>query len=153
MQQFTVPQFIDVENKIIGPITTRQFIIILAYVIYCALLYSVFDMALWLTCIIPMFFIAIFFAFIRINGRPSYYFVLNLLQTIKKPGRRVWNNKIRGFEFISEQDESKLLEKSVKAEEKDFSSVSRLTELSLIVDTQGAYRGETSREVKIDSIN
>ena len=30
MQQFTVPQFIDVEPKIIGPITTRQFLIFLA---------------------------------------------------------------------------------------------------------------------------
>ena len=29
MQMFTVPQFIDVEDKIIGPITTRQFIICL----------------------------------------------------------------------------------------------------------------------------
>ncbi|KKS92044.1 MAG: hypothetical protein UV69_C0039G0006, partial [Parcubacteria group bacterium GW2011_GWE2_43_12] len=29
MQQFVVPQFIDVEDKIIGPITVRQFIIIM----------------------------------------------------------------------------------------------------------------------------
>lgn len=152
MQQFTVPQFIDVENKIIGPITTRQFIIMLAYVIYCVALYSIFDIALWLTCIVPIFFVAIFFAFIRINGRPSYYFVLNLLQTIKKPGKRVWDNKMRGFEFISDQDESRLLEKSVKVEEKNLLNISRLTELSLIVDTKGVYRGESSREIKIDSI-
>ena len=30
MQQFVIPQFIDVEDKIIGPITVRQFIIMLA---------------------------------------------------------------------------------------------------------------------------
>jgi len=29
MQQFTVPQFIDVEDKILGPITIRQFLILL----------------------------------------------------------------------------------------------------------------------------
>ena len=29
MEQFTVPQFIDVEDKVIGPITVRQFIILL----------------------------------------------------------------------------------------------------------------------------
>lgn len=29
MQQFLVPQFIDVENKIIGPLTVRQFVIFL----------------------------------------------------------------------------------------------------------------------------
>ncbi len=29
MRQFTVPQFIDVEDKIIGPLTVRQFLIML----------------------------------------------------------------------------------------------------------------------------
>ena len=33
MNQFVVPQFIDVEDKIIGPITTRQFIIMLAAIL------------------------------------------------------------------------------------------------------------------------
>ena len=28
--QFIVPQFIDVEDKIIGPVTTRQFVVLLA---------------------------------------------------------------------------------------------------------------------------
>ena len=29
MQQFVVPQFIDVEDKVIGPVTVRQFLILL----------------------------------------------------------------------------------------------------------------------------
>ena len=29
MDQFVVPQFIDVEDKIFGPVTTRQFVILL----------------------------------------------------------------------------------------------------------------------------
>lgn len=152
MQQFTVPQFIDVENKIIGPITTRQFIIMLVYGILTASCYKLFDLALFLTIVIPLFFIFIFFAFIRINGRPSYYFVLNLVQTIKKPGVRVWDHKIRGFEYISDSQEGEMLEKSIGKEEKKSPDTSRLTELSLIVDTQGAYHGERGRRTDIELI-
>ena len=43
MQQFTVPQFIDVEDKIIGPITTRQFVIMLAGFTLIGISYKLFD--------------------------------------------------------------------------------------------------------------
>jgi hypothetical protein len=153
MQQFTVPQFIDVENKIIGPITTRQFLIMLTYFLIVVLFWRLFDFALFLTLTIPLFFIFIFFAFIKINGRPSYYFVLNLVKTIKQPSIRVWNHKIRGFEYITDYQEGKMLEKSLPKEEKKAPDVSRLTELSLIVDTQGSYRGDRGSGTKMESVN
>ena len=43
MQQFTVPQFIDFEDKIIGPITTRQFLILMGGFVAIALCYAIFD--------------------------------------------------------------------------------------------------------------
>lgn len=45
MLQFTVPQFIDVEDKIIGTITVRQFIILLVAAILIAVSYRVLDTA------------------------------------------------------------------------------------------------------------
>ena len=45
MQQFTVPQFIDVEDKVIGPITVRQFIIMLAGFLAIAICYKLLDFA------------------------------------------------------------------------------------------------------------
>lgn len=49
MQQFTVPQFIDVESKIIGPLTTRQFIILLVAAIISGIAYKIFDFSLFVT--------------------------------------------------------------------------------------------------------
>ncbi len=37
MQQFVVPQFIDVEDKILGPLTVRQFLIMLVSCLICFL--------------------------------------------------------------------------------------------------------------------
>ncbi len=97
MQQFTVPQFIDVESKIIGPITTRQFLIIIGAGVIIALSYKLFDFTLFLTITIVVVLIAAVFSFIKVKGRPFHFFILNLNQTIKKPGTRVWNNRLNNF--------------------------------------------------------
>lgn len=139
MQQFTVPQFIDVEDKIIGPITTRQFIIMLAAFLLMAISYKVFDFSLFV--VISLFLFATFgtMAFARINGRPFHFFVLNFVQTIKRDKLRIW-----GKFFLEDKGDYEKQEIDIGENiplPKSFSS-SRLAELSLVVDTQGEYRGE-----------
>jgi hypothetical protein len=137
MQQYTVPQFIDVEAKIIGPITTRQFLIFLGAAILIFVCFKVFDFALFLTVGIFIFLVAGVFAFLKINGRPFHYFVLNLIQTLKKPGLRVWNHRTANFE-AKENKEVKFEETVVNKK----ISPAQLAELSLIVDTKGKYQGD-----------
>ncbi|MDD4477231.1 MAG: PrgI family protein [Patescibacteria group bacterium] len=139
MQQFTVPQFIDVEDKIIGPITTRQFILLLAATIIIAIFYKFLDFSLFLILGGLTFLISVTFAFIKINGRPFHYFVLNFIQTLKRPKLRVWNKDFFvGIEKMAEEDVEAKIE---HIKPKKFGT-SRLAELSLIVDTRGMYEGE-----------
>ncbi|MFA5023965.1 MAG: PrgI family protein [Patescibacteria group bacterium] len=139
MQQFTVPQFIDVENKIIGPITTRQFLIILAAAIVIAICYKIFDFSLFLTCAVVIVGIAATFAFAKINGRPFHFFVLNAVQTLKRPRLRVWNNRLA---FAEPTAKITVTKTEVKPAIKEYYKKSRLAELALIVDTKGRYQGE-----------
>lgn len=141
MQQFVVPQFIDVEDKIIGPITIRQFIVILAGSLIIAISYKLFDFSLFVVFGLLTFTIAGVFAFLKINGRPFHYFVLNLFQTFKRPRLRVWHN---GFSLTSDNygiEESSFTPVVPAVFNKHYTA-SRLAELSLIVDTKGAYQGE-----------
>lgn len=142
MQQFVVPQFIDVEDKIIGPITIRQFIVMLFGFLIIAISYKLFDFSLFVTFGLLTLAITGIFAFLKINGRPFHYFVLNLFQTFKRPRLRVWHNG-----FLSAGDdygiEKSLLAPAVAAASVKHYTTSRLAELSLIVDTKGAYRGES----------
>jgi len=69
MQQFTVPQFIDVENQIIGPITTRQFMILLGATIIMAISYKLFDFSLFVTISVTVLIIAATFASVRSIGQ------------------------------------------------------------------------------------
>ena len=138
MQQFTVPQFIDVEDKIIGPITSRQFVILLVAAIFIALFYRLFDFTLFLTASAIIFAFAVVLGFVKINGRPFHFFLLNIIQTFRRPGLRVWNNR---FGSVINEDKIPTLKFDPTKSAKEYYKKSRLAELSLVVDTEGEYRG------------
>jgi hypothetical protein len=139
MQQFTVPQFIDVESKIIGPITTRQFVIFLVAAVLIGACYRLFDFSLFVTIAVAIFIVAAMFAFIKVNGRPFHLFILNAIQTIRRPRLRIWNNNA-----VMEVQEKQIdISPTVaKPAPKEYYKKSRLAEVALIVDTQGRYKGE-----------
>ena len=138
MQQFTVPQFIDVEDKIFGPITVRQFVIILAGSLMLFIIFKFFSLLYLLTVGGFIFINMILFAFFKVAGRPFHFFVLNFIQTILKSSLRVWQNLPRSVvqhEIMEHKVETKRIRR------RQYTS-SRLAELSLIVDTQGKFKHE-----------
>lgn len=140
MQQFTVPQFIDVEDKIFGPLTTRQFLIMLAGFLIVAASYKLLTFWWFVATLVFVFTTFGMLAFFKVNGMPMHFFILNFIETNKKPYLRVWNNSYHMDqpEEIDEDVEPHVLEVS----QKRSYTMSRLNELSLIVDTKGVYMGE-----------
>lgn len=135
MQQFVVPQFLDVENKIIGPLTVRQFI---TFLIGAGLIFLIFKLAaFWMAAIEGLLIFALtgMFAFLKINGRAFHFFLLNMLQTVRRPTLKVWN-KFGTMKTIKEE-KPKPPKTFIP---KQRLTVSRLNELSLVVDTGGAYQ-------------
>ncbi|MBU1131250.1 PrgI family protein [Patescibacteria group bacterium] len=145
MKQFVVPQFIDVEDKIIGPITTRQFIILIVAGMALFLEYKLSDMAMFLTAGLPTLGIFGIIAFLKVNGMPFHYFFLNIVQTLKKPAIRVWSREA-GAEALISADIKKGGKKASELLPKKFIASSKLSDLSLIVDTGGLYRGESAEK-------
>jgi len=138
MKQFIVPQFIDVEDKILGPITVRQFVLIVVGGIIEFLSFRFGDLGFFIVMTIIILALVGLFGFVKINGAPFHYFLLNIAASFKKPALRVWNKNFR---------EEVLLEAKTEAPKKNYKpksplSTSRLSELSLIVDTHGKYKGE-----------
>ena len=68
--EYQVPQFIEVENKIVGPLTMRQFIYIAGAGGLCIIFFSYLNIiiALILSAIVVGF--AATLAFYRVNGKP-----------------------------------------------------------------------------------
>ena len=139
MQQFVVPQFIDVEDKIFGPITTRQFLIIL---VGGLLLFLEFKLSLsYLSFGISAFFTIVIFgglAFVKYNGMPLHYFLLNILQNLKRPKLRVWQ---RVDDMATSKDtDSDITNLAPTLVTHSSLSKSRLQHLTLLIDTGGAYQ-------------
>jgi hypothetical protein len=147
MQQFTVPQFIDVEPKIIGPITTRQFLIFLAAALLIFLCYKTLDFTSFVVVGVFIFALSGVFAFLKINGRPFHFFLLNLFQTFKKPALRVWNHKA----ITLENKEEKQIEYEKILPPDKYFAAQKLAELSLIIDTKGRYKGEDSGTIEVNN--
>ncbi len=138
MQQFVVPQFIDIEDKIFGPVTTRQFLILLVSGMSIFIIYKIADFTLFITLAVIISILTVVLAFVKVNGQTFHYFLLNLLQTIRKPSLRVWTKEYSKDElnFLRKQEPPKIEKK--EQVHKQFGH-GHIRDLSLIVNTGGYY--------------
>jgi len=150
MQQFVVPQFIDVENKIFGPVTARQFVLLIIWGGMEFGAYKLFDTVPFViaTIILSLFFAPM--AFIKPYGKPFHYFLLSVYKAKTRPDIRVWHN--HDALIVSSEIKSNREVRDTKRKEMERQFVekrtkpSRLSELSLIADTGGIYEGEQTDE-------
>jgi len=141
MQQFTVPQFIDVEDKIIGPVTTRQFVIMLVAGLLIFILYKLLTFWFFVFFGVLIFVVSSVIAFVRINGQPFHFFMLNILQTWRSPKLQIWDKTVPD-EVLREQLKTPPPPQRQITPRKGIVTTSRLTEITLIVDTGGVYTPE-----------
>ena len=140
-QQFVVPQFIEVEDKIFGPITTRQFLILLSDGILIFLFYRYADFALFVTMTVLFGGIGLLFAFVKINGQTFHYFLLNIVQTLRNPSLRIWSKVYtkKELEFYRTFGTDIAVEEVI---ERKKVKRQHIRDLSLIVNTGGYFRSE-----------
>ena len=67
---FKVPQFIEVEDKIFGPLTFKQFLYVAGGAGACFIIWNLLPFFLAFLLIIPVGGLAIALAFYRVNNRP-----------------------------------------------------------------------------------
>lgn len=64
--RYQVPQFVDIEDKIIGPFTLKQFLMYVVAVLFLVPVYLNSDLSLFITVALPVLGIAAAFAHVRI---------------------------------------------------------------------------------------
>lgn len=149
MDQITVPQFIENEDRILGPITVRQFVIIL---VACALMfvaYKTTDLTAFIFAAILIAGCAGVLGFVRINGQPFHFFLLNIVRTASRPTLRVWRKDVRPVIRSAKETKEEKAQKESAASEPPRVTGHRLSDIALIVDTGGAYMGEKEKESEL----
>jgi len=94
MQPFNVPQFVEIEDKIIGPLTLRQFLAVLAGGILVLFYYLIFKYSLffWILAL-PTSLLTGFVALGSFNGRPVFAHVFPLIGFVAKPKKRFFQRE------------------------------------------------------------
>lgn len=90
MANFQVPQFIDIEDKIIGPLAIRQFLILVATAAIIFILNNFF--AFWLMVFLGGFIglTGLAMAFLKVNGQYFSRVVFNAFKYFISPRLYVW---------------------------------------------------------------
>jgi hypothetical protein len=70
MQQYQVPQFITVEDKIFGPLTTKQFFYLLFGGGLTFLLWFFLNFYIFMLLATPVIVLSVSLAFVKVNGQP-----------------------------------------------------------------------------------
>ena len=70
--QFKVPQFIDVEDKIFGPFTFRQFLYLAGGAGICFLLYKTLPLVVAIIIMLPVIALSLALTFYRVNEKPYF---------------------------------------------------------------------------------
>lgn len=138
-QRFVVPQFIDVEDKILGPLTVRQFLIMLITFVLLAILYRLLVFSYFLGAGLPLLAVGVILAFVKVNGLPFHFFLLNLGETLRRPRLRVWDKEMSDAELKIYMAAAPPPPPAAKIRKEALQS-SKLSQLSLIVNTGGVYK-------------
>jgi hypothetical protein len=92
LSQYKVPQNIDLQDRIVGPLTLYQFLYLLAsgMVFYATLKTpGIYDLIL---IGVPVGLLGLAFSFVKINDQPFSRFVVSLIFFFTHPKARVWHH-------------------------------------------------------------
>ncbi len=91
--RFEVPQFIEVEDKIVGPLTWKQFIYLAGGAGLLIILYVMLPFILFAIVGLPLGALAGFLAFHRINNRPFSIFLESFVNYMSKGKLYFWQKE------------------------------------------------------------
>lgn len=89
--QYAVPQFTEFEDKLIGPLTLKQFLFLLATGGVILFFYSLLQLSIFFFFFaVPIGLIGLAIAFAKFNGRPMYGYLGAIFNFISRPQARIF---------------------------------------------------------------
>lgn len=137
--QYKVPQNVDIEDRVIGNLSLRQFLILLIGIGILLVLYFIlqgpFRIIFWLFALI-IGAVTLAFAFVKYGDQKLEVFVMSAMKTFTNPRLRIWKKDEAEYretpEKVSKAPEEKKLPKKSLAEAKND-----LETLAHLVDSGG----------------
>ena len=114
--QFTIPQFIEKEAKIVGPLTFKQFIFIGTAGSICIFFYFVVTLPVFIIITVFLLGGAFSLAFLKIKKTPIPLVIKNFFIFLFKPKIYLWKKKSFAPRVLKKAKKSKKTEEIIKKE-------------------------------------
>ena len=130
--QYSVPQFIDVEDKIVGPFTGKQTIFLMIGGGFLMLIFSLFDTLFFIIMLIFTVPLTLAFAFWKPKGMTVARWIMNITNYYTSEHFYVWRKEPEGMKFKPTQ------KKKTKIIPLKNVSRDRIGELAWLLDTSSS---------------
>lgn len=138
MGQYKIPQNVETEDKILGPLSIKQFIYVIVALLWAFLMWSIFKSYIIIAVVLALpvtgFFLLLGFG--QREGVPFEDYVVAFIRFLIVPRKRIWI-KDDSKEVIVK--DTKKPEDLLKPKEKSYSS-GQLKQLASIIDTRGNFK-------------
>ncbi|MBI5411972.1 PrgI family protein [Candidatus Peregrinibacteria bacterium] len=156
MLQYKVPQNVGIEDRIVGPLTLRQLIILAAgggasYLLF-AIASKLYTLNIFEYAVIALpALVSILAALVKINDITFTKFVFLFLEFNIKPRKRFWDHRATAFLAEPDLTESKIAPSQLNTKKQDQPSVD-LETLSRVLDSRGFQTTESANHKDIDEV-
>ena len=93
--QFKVPQFIDIEDKIFGPLTFKEFVYLVGGGALCYVLYQILPFIVALFVILPVAALSLALAFYKVNGKPFIHMLEASIRYLFQSKLYLWKKEYK----------------------------------------------------------
>jgi len=132
--QFQVPQFTEIEDKIIGPFTLKQFLYLLGGGVIIFIFYKLFNLFVCIVLSLPIAATVIALAFIKINNRPFISVIKNFLGFLRKPDFYIWKKPLAKTQ--REEEAPQIIEKIPAGKKIQLISKEKLQEINWKIEVE-----------------
>ena len=132
--RFEVPQFIEIEDKIFGPLTWRQFLYLGGGVGMAVVLFLRLPFVAFVATGIPLALLSAALAFYPVNNRPFSYFLESIVNYFSGKRLYLWRKEEVTYKIPDEKAASlELFQPQIRTKKAgDLSSLARRLELQAI---------------------
>lgn len=126
---FNVPQFIDVEDKIAGPLTVKQLLWLIGMTGVLLVIFFALDGAVMIITAVPVVLLFIALAFYRPNGQPLIAYFGNAFLFLFRPKVMMWDRPVGGMLRKPTVKKSETVETQPRSKAVSAEDIRRLAEM------------------------
>jgi hypothetical protein len=144
---FGVPQYIDIEDKVAGPLTGKQLLWMFGMGAALLVLWNVLEKGAFFAAALPVAGLFCALAFYKPYGQPLIKFLIYSVLFIFRPKVYVWRRESvnRNPSGIKKSDTSSTSSSHVKLKEK--APIEEIESLAKVLDSEGEERNEKILEI------